>query len=148
MSSCGDRGFAIVPSADSIPGVASAGYEMGRKNPIEGSWLYSNELATNKTGIPFGLINGLMEGIWVGASNESEFDIEIYHHLGNELSLTLLVPAITVTFTAINYSQTFNTGDFGTINIPADIQLAGKVVNIVTAPSDLKVYLRPSGDQP
>jgi len=146
--SCGDRGFAIVPSIDNIPNGASVTYEMTRKNPIEGSWCYSGELATNKTGIPFDLLNGLLEGIWVGASTEAEFDIEIYYHFGNELSLTLLVSAFTVNFTPTNYTLNFADADYGVTNIPQGVQLAGKIVNVVTAPSDLKIILRPTGDQP
>jgi hypothetical protein len=121
---------------------------MTRKNPVEGSWLYSGELATNKTGIPFGLANGALPGIWVGASNDSEFDLEIYHHLGNELSLTLLVPAFTVNFTPTNLTLDFTEADYGATAIPQGVGLAAKVVNAVTLPGDLKVILRPTGDQP
>jgi hypothetical protein len=148
MSGCGNRGFAIVPSIDNIPNGASVSYEMTRKNPIEGSWMYSGELPTNKTGIPFGLLNGLIEGIWVGASNDSEFDVEIYHHLGNELSLTLLVAAFTVDFSPTNLTLDFTDADYGVTNIPQGVQLAAKIVNVVTAPNDLKIILRPTGDQP
>lgn len=142
------RGWSIIPDAGSISGIASVGYEMARKNPIEGSWLYSNELATNKTGIPFGLANGVMEGIWAGASNDAEFDLEVYHHLGNELSLTLLIPAFTINFSPTNLMLAFSASDFGAVAVPQDVQLAGKIVNVVTPPNDFKVYLRPTGDQP
>lgn len=148
MSACGNRGWMIVPTIDSIANSASVSYEMTRKNPIEGSWLYSGELPTNKTGIPFGLLNGLLEGIWVGASNDAEFDLEVYHHLGNELALTLLVPAFTVNFSPTNYMLEFSQADYGATAVPQSIQFGAKIVNVVTPPNDLKVILRPTGDQP
>ena len=139
------RRWGTIPDAKDIPGNASAGYEYTRKNPSEGTWLDSGGIPSNKTGIPFGLANGVLDGVWVGSSTLSEYDISVYWHDGDETNLTLLT---TVSIPNTDRTKVFDSVALGSIPIPQDVQLATRIVNIVSAPADLKVYLRPTGDAP
>lgn len=140
------RGWAIYPQTSDLTGIASASYQFTRKLPIDGSWLDSGTIPSNKTGIPFGFINGILDGIWVGASAPAEFDLQVYTHTGDEQNLQLLT-TVTVNIMGTDYTQTFDEGDFGVVQIDPNVQFATRTTNIVTQPQDLKVFLSPTGDR-
>lgn len=140
------RRWITSPSSKDIPGSASAGYEYGRKAPIESTWLDSGGIPSNKTGIPFGLVNGLLDGVWVGSSSLEDYSIAVYCHDGDEVNLLLLA---TLVVSSASRIATFDAVDLGVINIPSGVQLAARLVDVVgTPPINLKVYLRPVGDAP
>lgn len=119
---------------------AAAGtpYLFTRQSANEGTYLDNGNIPSNKTGVPFGLNNGLLFGLWIGNELLTPFDVELYHHLGDEVSLTLIG---TFSFTGAARSEILGIADFGTVNIPKDVQLAMRIVNTVaTKPKNIKVY--------
>jgi len=141
-----ERRWTASPSATDIPGNASASFLFTRKNPKQGSWLDDGGIPSNKTGIPFGLLNGELQSIWVGSSDLRQYDIEVWHHEGNLVNAMLLT---TVTVLNTNRISPFSALDYGLVLIPVNVQLASRLVNVVgSAPNNLKVYLGPVGDIP
>ena len=112
--------------------LASAGkpsYAFGKGATVTvNDWLDSgNNIPSNETGIPFGLSNGQIVEVWVGNKNLVAYDLSIYHHLGDETSLTLIV---TLTIPAGNRTATFNVTDFGILSVPIDVQIAMRVTAV------------------
>jgi hypothetical protein len=108
----------------SISNSASPGFIFGRGgNASSNTWLINNEVPSNITGIPFGLNNGKLLEVWVASENVDTYDIEVYWHLGDEISLTLLT---TVNVVA-QRQDFFGVLDFGLINVPTEVQLGAKI---------------------
>lgn len=105
----------------------------------DGTYLDSNGVPSNEVGIPFGLSNGELKQLWVGNKLLTSFDITLYHHLGDEVSLTSLT---TVTVPAAARTKIFTPTDFGLVTIPKDVQLAARVTSsgAPTNPRSTKVY--------
>lgn len=114
-------------------------YQWGRASTVTVStWLDNNAIPSNKTGIPFGLNNGLLSEIWVGNEDLVAYDITLYWHLGNETSLTALT---TVSVTAGARTKTFNVSNFGVVSIPKDVQLATRVTAVPGAnPKNVSIH--------
>jgi hypothetical protein len=110
----------------SIANSASPGFVYGRGGNVPaGSWLINNEVPSNITGIPFGLDNGKLVAVWGASQDIDTYDIEIYWHLGDSVSLTLLT-----TVSVISLRQDFfDISDFGTVNVPKNVQLATRITN-------------------
>jgi len=107
------------------------------------TWLLAGDRVSNIVGVPFGYDNGKMIKVVVANEVSTTFDIEIYHHLGNEASLTLLTTVVIVT----NSVQTFSIADFGSVPIPQDVQIAAKVVNTTaTKPRATGIYITALGN--
>lgn len=108
------------------------------------TWLDSgNNIPSNKTGIPFGLNNGYLTGLWIGNESLVAFDLSIYHHLGNETSLTLLT---TVTVPNTDRTKTFSLLDLGIIVVPKDVQLAMQITAVPgTNPRNVAAYATLTG---
>ena len=119
-------------------------YSAGRASAnTDGTWLDDQGVPTNKTGIPFGLNNGLITEIWVGNELLREFDIHIYYHLGDEVGLQLLT---TVTIPNTDRTKTFSAVDIGIVNVPKDVQIAFQVDNAVGgSPRNTKVHATITG---
>ena len=112
--------------------LASSGkpsYSYGRASTVTvGTWLDGgNNIPSNETGIPFGLNNGALAELWIGNKNLVEYDISVYHHLGDEVGLTLLT---TVTVPAAARTKVFKIIDFGVVSIPIGVQLAVQVTAV------------------
>ena len=138
------RSWQSTPQSKDIPGGQSSGVQFARKSPVLNSWLDSGGLPSNKTGEPFDLDNGLLDGIWVGSDALLEYEISVYWHEGNETNLTLLTM---VTVLNTNRTLGFDAVDLGVITLPKNIQLATRLTDFTTsAPKNLKCYLRPIGD--
>ena len=118
---------------------SNPGYAFGRGGNVPANaWLNSEGIPSNKTGIPFGLANGSLEGIWVGNEDLSTFDIEIFQHLGDEIALTFLKSE---TVTASRNEIFIITG----VAITKDVQLAVRITN--GSAKNIKVYLDIKGDK-
>ena len=120
-------------------------YSFGRPSTVnDGTWLFAgNSVPSNKTGIPFGLNNGELTYGWIGNESLVAYDIEIYHHLGDEVSLTLLT---TLSIGAGARTATFDVSDFGLVSVPKDVQIATKVVNVAAGnPRNVSVHLTIAG---
>lgn len=120
-------------------------YSFGRPSTITAdTWLYSgNSVPSNKTGIPYGLNNGFLTYAWIGNELLVAYDIEIYTHDGDETNLTLLD---TLSVGAGSRIATFDQGDFGSISVPKDKQVAVKVGSVVsTNPKNVAVHLTIQG---
>ena len=117
---------------------SNPGYAFGRSGNVPmNSWLNSEGIPTNKVGIPFGLADGTLEGVWAGGEDVDTYDIEVWEHEGDEINLTLIdtvsvVAARTATFTFVTPSS-----------ITKDRQLAVKLIN--GSAKNLKVYLDVKG---
>ena len=109
----------------SISNSASPGFIFGRGgNAAANSWLINNEVPSNITGIPFGLNNGKLLEVWAASEDVDTYSVEVYWHLGDEVSLTLLT-TVNVVATRQDF---FGVLDFGVVNVPPQIQLATKLV--------------------
>ena len=118
---------------------SNPGYAFGRPGNVPANaWLNSESIPSNKTGIPFGLLNGSLEGVWVGNEDINTFDIEVFQHLGNEIGLTFLK---SVTVTASRSGIFIITS----VAITKDVQLAIRITN--GAAKNIKVYLDIKGDK-
>jgi hypothetical protein len=108
------------------------------------TWLDSgNSIPSNKTGIPFGLNNGLLTSLWVGNELLVAYDLSVYWHLGDETSLTLL-KTVTVPNTA--RTKTFDAIDLGVVNVPVDVQIAMRVTAVPgTNPKNMAAHATISG---
>lgn len=128
----------------SLAAAGKPSYAWGRGGAnTDGSYLDNHGVPSNKVGIPFGLNNGLLTELWVGNELLAEFDINIFHHLGDEVSLTLLT---TVTVPAAARTKTFNAVDLGVVNVPKDVQIACQVVNATAgSPRNTSVHATITG---
>lgn len=120
-------------------------YAFGRPSSVNaGTWLFSgNSVPSNKTGIPFGLNNGQLIYAWVGNEDLVAYDVEVYYHLGDETSLTLLT---TLNISAAARTDTFDITDFGTVNIPNNVQIAAKVSSVAAGnPKNVSIHLTIAG---
>lgn len=104
---------------------ASPGFVYSRSgNATPGTWLSNNSVPSNITGIPFGLDNGKVVQIWAASQNIDSYTIEVYHHLGDETSLTFLTSVNVVSVR----QDFFGITDFGSVPIPKNVQMAVKLV--------------------
>jgi len=123
---CDDLAIIEQTVGDGIANSASPGFIFGRGgNAAANSWLINNEVPSNITGIPFGLSNGKILQIWAASQDIDTYDINIYHHLGDEISLTLMT---TISIVATR-QQFFGPVDFGIVLVPQNVQLAARIVN-------------------
>ena len=114
----------------------------GGANP-DLTWLDDQGVPTNKTGIPFGLNNGLLKELWVGNELLTQYEMKVYWHDGDEVNLTLLK---TVTIPNTARTKTFNAVDLGIVNVPKGVQIAFQVDNSVGgAPKNTKVHATITG---
>ena len=121
---------------------ASPGYSFGREGAhADGTWLIATETASNKRGLPFGLLNGFLRQVVVSTSNvPSAFDVEVYYHDG-DLSGSTLITTVTTAGTASTETFSLN------VSVPADHQLAVKINNTGgTKPQETGVFLVLRGD--
>ena len=104
-------------------------YSFGRAaTVVVDTWLDSgNNIPSNETGIPFGLDNGALIELWIGNKNLVAYDLTVYHHLGDEVNLTVLT---TVTVPAGARTKIFKVADFGIVAVPKDVQIAMRVTDI------------------
>jgi len=101
-------------------------YHYTRNGNTEG-WLFQGKVFSNDVGIPFGLLNGKLDEIWVGAKNNfggGGKTVNVYHHDGGSSGLTLLTSQ---TLSASTKVEIFNTSDFGVINVPSPKQIAVEI---------------------
>lgn len=130
---------------DAIANSGKPSYAFGRGSTVtEDTWLYSgNSVPSNKTGIPFGLSDGVLTYAWVGNELLVAYDVEIYWHEGDETNLTLLA---TLSVGAGSRTATFDIGDFGLVLVPQDKQIACFVTNVSsTNPRNVSVHLTIAG---
>lgn len=105
-------------------------YSFGRDgNHPSLTWLDADGKPSNKVGIPFGLNNGQLTELWVGNELLVAYDLTLYHHLGDEVSLTSLV---TVSMPAGVRTKRFTISDFGIITVPKDVQIAAQISSVVS----------------
>lgn len=119
-------------------------YSFGRPSAVNpNTWLFAgNSVPSNKTGIPFGLNNGELTYAWIGNETLSEYDVEIYHHTGDETNLTLIT---TLNVPSSSRTSVFDQTDFGILSIPKDVQIAAKVASTVSNPKNISIHLTISG---
>lgn len=119
-------------------------YSFGRGSTVNpNTWLFSgNSVPSNKTGIPFGLNNGEITYAWVGNELLAEYDVEIYHHTGDETNLTLLT---TLNISSAARTSVLDQSDFGIISVPKDVQLAVRIGTTVSNPRNVAVHLTIQG---
>lgn len=120
-------------------------YAFGRGSTVTtDSWLFAgNSVPSNKTGIPFGLNNGKLTYAWIGNELLVAYDVKVYYHTGDETGLTLLT---TLSVPDSSRTATFDITDFGTVNVPNNVQIAVLVNNIVsTNPKNVSVHLTITG---
>ena len=105
---------------------ANPGFVFGRGgNVTSGSWLLNNDVPSNITGIPFGLLGGNLLQVWAASQNVDTYDIGLYWHLGDEIGLTLLA---TMNIVA-ERQDFFGIPDFGTVPVPSNVQIAVRISN-------------------
>jgi hypothetical protein len=108
-----------------VDDTASPGFMFDRQGSAKKKdWLKAGNIYSNVVGWPFALANGRLTQIWIGNEDPNTFEIEIYEHQGDEVNLTLLT-TVAVGVAARNAS--FDEGDFGTVNITQDYQIACRV---------------------
>ena len=105
------------------------------------TWLKSADSFSNVRGLPFELINGKIIKVKISTDNvASAFSVEIWHHLGNLASATLIGTVTTDGTKSVYYFDV----DW---NVPQDVQLAVKVASVgATKPRETAVYLITQGD--
>lgn len=119
---------------------SNPGYSFGRSGNVPAnSWLASEGIPSNKVGIPFGLSNGTLEGIWVGGEDIDTYDIEVYEHEGDEVNIILIDTVSVVT------SRTATFVIVSPQSLTKDRQLAVRVVN--GSGKNIKVYLDVKGSK-
>lgn len=70
---------------------ASPGFSFGRASNVNsGTWLQCESVPSNKSGRYVYINDAVIEKIFISNEISSTFDIEIYHHDGNEVNLTLI----------------------------------------------------------
>ena len=79
---------AIEELAENLDRSASPGFSFGRSgNVSSNSWLLRpGGVPSNRTGVTFGLYNGILDEISVGTENLETYTIEIIQHDGNEIN--------------------------------------------------------------
>jgi hypothetical protein len=114
-------------------------YQFGRASTVNvNTWLDSNTIPSNKTGLPFGLKNGLVADIWIGNELLVEYDVSLYYHLGDEIGLNLLT---SVTVPAAARTNIFTVADFGLVLIPQNVQIAARVTAVPgTNPRNVSIH--------
>ena len=126
--SCGfvstDVQSAIEELCDKASVSASPGFTFNSPgNASNNTWMQVGQVISNKTGINFPLYNGILFELSVANEISNTFDVELYEHDGS--TFTLLA---TVSVTAAR-SDTFDSSDFGVVNITHGLELAAKIVN-------------------
>lgn len=100
---------------------ASPGFAWSRSGNIPSdSWLLNDEIPSNRAGRTILLTSATIEKISVATEDINTYSIQIYHHEGNEINLTLLH---TVNVTSTRSYQTL----IPSISVPTNKQLALKV---------------------
>jgi len=121
----------------------SVTYHYTRNGQVRG-WLKQGTVFSNRVGIPFGLINGKLNEIWVGSrfNFAAGSRIKIYYHTGGGSGLTLLANRPLPTGVS---EVSFDTDDFGVVAIPKDVQIAVRITG--TKVFEPTVIVRPTGDR-
>lgn len=126
-------------SKQQVSGIGKPSYSFGRKGSLNNlTWLDCHGVPSNTVGIPFGLNNGKLIEVWVGNLDLVQYDISLYWHLGDEISLTLID-----TFTVPNTSRVkvFNEADIGIVSLPKDVQIAARITDVPgSAPRNVVVH--------
>lgn len=134
MSYAGPGLFQLIPDSAGVG--ASPGFSFGRSgNSSSNTYLSSETVPSNLTGIPVGIANGRITGVMIRNELANTFDIEVEEHDG-------------VTFTSLGtFSVTSARGDdFFALNIPLTPakELAVKVSS--GSCKNVKVVLLVKGD--
>ena len=125
--SCGfvstDVQSAIEELCDKASVSASPGFTFSSPgNASPNTWMQVGAVISNKTGINFSLYNGELFQLSVSNENINTFDVELYEHDGTTFTLLTTVSVVAAR------SDTFDSGDFGTVNITQGLELAAKIV--------------------
>lgn len=101
---------------------ASPGFTFGRSGNLpSNTWLLNESVPSNLAGRYVYVANAVIREIFVAVQNIATFDVAIYHHLGDETSLTFL------------FSQTVTSSRGGAFSVsvacPTGVQLAARIEN-------------------
>jgi hypothetical protein len=115
-----DAQAAIDEIANTVATSASPGFSFGRASAVNaGTWLQCETVPSNKAGRFVYIASAEVQTIFISNELISTFDIEIYHHEGDEVNLTLLT---TISVVA-SRGGSFTVG----LSVPTNKQLALKL---------------------
>ena len=101
---------------------ASPGFSFGRASNVNnGTWLQCEGVPSNKAGRYVYINSAEVATIFISTETVSTYDIEIYHHEGDEVNLTLIDTISVVS----SRGGSFVVGE----SVPTDTQFALRLVN-------------------
>jgi hypothetical protein len=122
MIGCEEIAFIEEMVEVSVATSASPGFTWGRSGNVSvGAWLLNESVPSNISGRNVFLSSALIKKVFIAQQDPVIVKYNIYHHVGDGLSLTLVG---SVTTTAVRtYEVTVN------FSVPKDVQLAVKIAD-------------------
>jgi len=115
-----ESGESVQYELNQVATSASPGFSFGKASNVNsGTWLQCETVPSNKAGRFVYINNAVVETIFISNENIATFDVEIYHHEGDGVNLTLID---TVSITSAR-GGSFTVGQ----SVPTNKQLALKL---------------------
>ena len=117
-----ETGPAIRELSETVNTSASPGFGFGKGGNVNsGAYLYCEGVPSNVSGRYVYINSATVTRVFISVQNASTFDIEVFHHDGNEVNLTSLGTVSVVSSTGGEFSVSWS--------VPSQKQIAMRIVN-------------------